>query len=398
MNRKEIVEQLNDIADELITRKKFQKNLKDVFIKKCLKFIDNEDSPVGRENLLEVIKKVSWFNICDINMFFQIAICDILKSIEGDFYLIYEKDRPESSNHQIISSLALNCGIKKENYILYNKNKRKIEKREINNSAILIVDDYSGSGGTIEEIIEEIEKLYYGNEIYIVVYIWQEKAYENLKKKIEQEKLNNIYHIYEDEDTKTEKSYRDKCKDQKVLRHMIETVCQKCPSKEYKFGHKGTGAMISINGVSPNNNISMLWRKDIIYNEINWTGLLDRDLCWEALDTKKRNLIQKERSLYQMYTANTYIVKKVTWEEFQLMMYLFNEYNVNIEHLRKIMGYDTKEEIKEKINKFEQQGIITTSDYGTVCFKDKEIIKELKRIDKIIMNKIVEKKQNRNIA
>ena len=156
--------------------------------------------------------------------------------------------------------------------------------------------------------------------------------------------------------------------------------------------------MLSINGVSPNNNISMLWKNNIVYKGMNWTELLNRDLCWEILDIKKSKIIKKEIILENEYKKNSYICEKLTWEEFKLILYLFNNYSINIEYLRKIMGYDTQQEIEEKIKKFEELGIIKILNSIIIEFCDKEIIKELKKIDKMLDNIIISKKQNKKIS
>lgn len=401
MEQKEIVKELEKLAEDMILQRKFQKNLKEVFVNKCMKFIDNEETEQERKKLLEIIKKVSWFSFVDINMFFQVSICNLLKEIDDDAYFLYENRRPESSNHQIISSLSLNCGIAKDQYIYYIKQHGKIiikEKRKITNKTIFIVDDYSGSGSTIENLIKEIEKNYFQNDVYIIVYIWQKTAYEKISKFLKEQTKNN-YHIYKDDEMIEEMDYKEKCKKQKEIQKMIETICQGCPDEEERFGYKNTGAMISINGVSPNNNISMLWRRNIIYHEMNWSNLLDRDFCWEVLDNKKKKLVSKSFKVNEIYETEKYINSNLTKKDLELLIYLFNEYSINVEQLRKIMGYDNTTQIEEQLKELEEKNIITiTKDYRFVCFKDNQIIKILRRIDRHIAERAVGKKENRNIT
>ena len=401
MEQKEIVKELEKLAEDMILQRKFQKNLKEVFVNKCMKFIDNEETEQERKKLLEIIKKVSWFSFVDINMFFQVSICNLLKEIDDDAYFLYENRRPESSNHQIISSLSLNCGIAKDQYIYYIKQHGKIiikEKRKITNKTIFIVDDYSGSGSTIENLIKEIEKNYFQNDVYIIVYIWQKTAYEKISKFLKEQTKNN-YHIYKDDEMIEEMDYKEKCKKQKEIQKMIETICQGCPDEEERFGYKNTGAMISINGVSPNNNISMLWRRNIIYHEMNWSNLLDRDFCWEVLDNKKKKLVSKSFKVNEIYETEKYINSNLTQKDLELLIYLFNEYSINVEQLRKIMGYDNTTQIEEQLKELEEKNIITiTKDYRFVCFKDNQIIKILRRIDRHIAERAVGKKENRNIT
>lgn len=74
------------------------------------------------------------------------------------------------------------------------------KKNAIIKETIFVIDDYSGSGSTIENIIREIEENYLQNEVYIIVYIWQKTAYEKISNLIEKQ-MNNYYHIYIDDET-----------------------------------------------------------------------------------------------------------------------------------------------------------------------------------------------------
>ena len=165
------------------------------------------------------------------------------------------------------------------NLIIYDKKRKTLEyKNIVENSTILIIDDYSGSGESIINIAKAIENKYSNNKVLILCYVWQKKAIKIIKrmKKFFDKKLNNDYEIIE-EGIVLADSYKEKFDKDNDTMNYIKDICECCKQTNVKYGYRRTGAMLTFNGISPNNNISMLWNNNIEYNNSRWFPDFNRE-------------------------------------------------------------------------------------------------------------------------
>ena len=381
MNQKELIIEVKKIAEERIN-KEYQKAYKSLVIENYIKFLDNEKKIKGKERLLRILKNVKWYSNYNTDIFFANAITDILNKTVGNIYCIC-KDKQTSSCYSIVTTLLMQGKLERNHIIIYDKNKKELKYKSIEeNSIILIMDDYSGSGETIINMAKAIEKEYSNNKVLILCYVWQEKAIKIVNRMNRQlsKKLKNNYEVIE-EGIIIEDSYKEKFKEDSDSINYIKDVCEDCKQSNIKYGYRRTGAMLTFNGISPNNNISMLWNNNIMHNKYRWVPVFDREYSLELLRRKKNEYLIKNRNEIFEFYKGSFLKDIMTYEEFKVLIMLFNTYSIRKEYLKEALGFDTIEEVTEIIEKFVNCGIITYSIENILQFIDRRVINEMKKID-----------------
>ena len=254
------ISQINERINKLVKKLRVNKYCveeKELLYNLLNKVLLNEQTKVNKNKLLDVIEEVNCYKDLEINDYINATITHIISTEDREKYMIL-KEKISSSNHTIISKVLKDGLLEESNIIKYSKD-NGIEFKEIKeNSVILIADDYVGSGKTIIDILKEIENNYNNQNVKIIAYIWQEKAINKINEYINETERNNNYEIHIDEDIIIEKSYKERYEEDSSIFKYIKETCNTCRDKRCKFGYNRTGAMITINGLSPNNNISML--------------------------------------------------------------------------------------------------------------------------------------------
>lgn len=388
MERKDLVIEVEKIAEERIN-KRYQKAYKSLVVENYLKFLDNEKKLTDKERLLKILKNVKWYSNDNTDIFFSNAITEILNSTVGDLYFI-SKNKKTSSCYSIVTNLLMQGKLEEKNVIIYDKKTKSLKYNEIvKGSTILIMDDYSGSGETIINIAKAIENEFSNNKVFILCYIWQEKAIKivNRMKKYLSKKLNNNYEIIE-EGIIMEDSYKEKFKDDSDSIRYIKSICEDCKQTNIKYGYRRTGAMLTFNGISPNNNISLLWNNNIMHNNYRWFPVFDREYSLELLRRKKNEyLIKNKNEIFEFY-KESFLKYRMTYDEFKVLIMLFNTYSIRKEYLKEALGFDTIEEVTEIIEKFVKCGIIAYSIENILQFIDRRVINEMRKIDERISRSV----------
>ncbi len=388
MEKKDLVIEVEKIAEGIIN-KKYQKEYKDLIIENYIKFLDNEKEVTDKQRLLKILENVKWYSNENIDKFFSNTITEILNRTIGDLFCI-SKNKRTSSCYSIITNLLMQGKLEEDNVMIYDKKTNTLEHKEIaKNSTILIMDDYSGSGETIINMAKAIEKEYSNNKVLILCYVWQEKAIKIIKrvKNIFDKKLKNNYEIVE-KGIVLEDSYKEKFNIDNNTINYIKGICECCQQANIRYGYRRTGAMLTFNGISPNNNISMLWNNHIKYNNSRWFPIFNREYSLELLIRKKNEyLIKNKTEILELY-KESFLKKDITYEEFKVLIILFNTYSIRKEYIKEALGFDTLEEVTEIIEKFVSYGIITYNIENILQFTDRKVINEMRRIDERISRSV----------
>lgn len=368
-----------------IVPKDFQDAKKNEIIRIILKALENEESYISKKMLLETIKRIDWFDEFYINTYFNSFIIKVLEEYGNDSYFILKR-KESGSNFNIIINFLKQGRITNENIINYycidnTKNYVLENKRIPENSTIIILDDYVGSGDTIIKIIDNVEDLYSNYNVIIGAYIWQKYGLEKIENYIKNSSFHNKYEINY-EGIIYENNYKEKLSNNKILLDYVETICS--GARNCKYGYQDIGAMLVIDGIAPNNNISMIWYDKIIYKGAKWIPIFNTEYNnqW-IINHKERILKSSERELRLLYREFIY-KNKYVYEEFIIILLLFNLYCVNRKKLKAILGVDTFEEVDNIIDKFVEDGIIVYDTNNILEFKDKVLIRQLRRFEEIL--------------
>lgn len=390
----DINKKVDEVVEKLIINKR-SKEEKEILYNLMRKVLLNEKTKSNKNNLLTVIENVNCYKDEDIISYINLNVQNIIEEYSQNKYVIL-KENVGSSNHSLISNLIKYGYIEEENFIKYyeeeyeqedhktkeiKKDKRKIlEIKELEeNSVILIIDDYIGSGQTIINILKEIEKNYKKQTVKIIAYIWQENAKTRINDFLAESEKNNTYEIL-DENSILEKTYAEKYEeDSTILKYIVKT-CDTCQKTSWKFGYKNTGAMITINGLAPNNDISMLWRTDL-GEDNNWIPPFSRNINMLVMQKKKEKIIKEPYPNLKNYYKEFCYNDKFNFDEFKMLLLLFNSYCIRIKQITRLLGLDTDSDTEQIIEKFKASGIIKYEADNILEFVDKNVIKQFKKIN-----------------
>lgn len=385
------ISQINERINKLVKKLRVNKYCveeKEFLYNLLNKVLLNEQTKVNKNKLLDVIEEVNCYKDLEINDYINATITHIISTEDREKYMIL-KEKISSSNHTIISKVLKDGLLEESNIIKYSKD-NGIEFKEIKeNSVILIADDYVGSGKTIIDILKEIENNYNNQNVKIIAYIWQEKAINKINEYINETERNNNYEIHIDEDIIIEKSYKERYEEDSSIFKYIKETCNTCRDKRCKFGYNRTGAMITINGLSPNNNISMLWRDDL-GNEKTWIPPFNRDISAITMQIKKEKIIKESYFGMRKFYDSFFYKDILSFDEFKMLLLLFNSYYIKIEQIKDLLGLDTNDDTENIIEKFKKCGIIEYEADNIIKFIDKEVIEQFKRINQLISRDALE--------
>lgn len=377
--------QINERIDKLVKKLRVNKlciEEKEVLYNLLNKVLLNETTKENKNKLLDVIEEVNCYKDLEIDEYINSTITHIISTEIREKYMIL-KDKISSSNHTIISKVLKDGLLEEDNIIKYSKDDG-IELKDIKeNSVILIVDDYVGSGKAIIDILKSIENNYNNQSVIVIAYIWQEKAIKKINEYLKETEKNNNYEIHIDENIIIEKSYKERYAEDSSIFKYIRDTCNTCKNKKCKFGYNKTGAMITINGLSPNNNISMLWRDDL-GDEETWIPPFSRDISAITMQIKKEKIIKESYSNMRKFYESFYYKDVFDFDEFKMLLLLFNSYYIKIEQIKKLLGLDTNNDVEDIIEKFKEYGIIKYEVDNIIEFVDKKVIEQFKKINQLL--------------
>ena len=377
--------QINERIDKLVKKLRVNKlciEEKEVLYNLLNKVLLNETTKENKNKLLDVIEEVNCYKDLEIDEYINSTITHIISTEIREKYMIL-KDKISSSNHTIISKVLKDGLLEEDNIIKYSKDDG-IELKDIKeNSVILIVDDYVGSGKAIIDILKSIENNYNNQSVIVIAYIWQEKAIKKINEYLKETEKNNNYEIHIDENIIIEKSYKERYAEDSSIFKYIRDTCNTCKNKKCKFGYNKTGAMITINGLSPNNNISMLWRDDL-GDEETWIPPFSRDISAITMQIKKEKIIKESYSNMRKFYETFYYKDVFDFDEFKMLLLLFNSYYIKIEQIKKLLGLDTNNDVEDIIEKFKEYGIIKYEVDNIIEFVDKKVIEQFKKINQLL--------------
>lgn len=383
--------QINERINKLVKKLRVNKYCmeeKEFLYNLLNKVLLNEQTKVNKNKLLDVIEDVNCYKDLEINDYINATITHIMITESREKYMIL-KEKISSSNHTIISKVLKDGLLEESNIIKYSKDKG-IDVKEIKeNSVIIITDDYIGSGKTIIDIMKQIESNYNNQNVKIIGYIWQEEAINRINEYINETERNNNYELHIDESVIIEKSYQERYEEDSSIFKYIKDTCNTCKDKRYGFGYNKTGAMITINGLSPNNNISMLWRDDV-GNEKTWIPPFNRDISLITMQLKKEKIIKESyfnmRKFYELFSYKDIL----SFDEFKMLLLLFNSYYIKIDQIKNLLGLDTIDDTEQVIEKFEKYGIIEYEVDNIIKFIDEKVIRQFKKINQLISRDALE--------
>lgn len=385
INKSDIEEKIDIIIEKLKTNK-YSIYEKEIWQSLIHKVLLNEKEKKNKDLLLDVIMSVNCYKEAEIIEYINYAVGEILEKYTYEDKYVVMKEKVNGSNHFLVTNLT-NFGLIDVNNLIkikmiYDEEQEKtiaeLEDVSISeNSIILVIDDYVGSGSSIIDILKLIEGKYENQNVIIVSYIWQEKAKLKLEDYINEEKRNNKYIIFE-ENCILEKSYITKFNEDSDILKYIQNKCSTCRVKGMRFGYKKTGAMLAINGLSPNNNISMLWRNDL---GSDWIPPFNRDVSTLVLQNKKEKIIKESYPKMQNYYKSFCYNELLTYDEFKMLLLIFNSHCIQINKITMLLGLDTDEETEEIINKFKELGLIKYEINNYIEFIDADVIRQFKSIN-----------------
>jgi len=353
-----------------------KKVLKSMF----MKYLLNAKNNTEQELILKIIKNISWHWDVIIDEYISNTIVDLFDErsiiINHLGYNFKKKEicteKASSSPNKIYASLAKDGCVSDQAIVklVEFKDYKNIEK-------IFLVDDFIGSGSQILNVLNFLEeKGICDKTIYIITYACYELGEFNINKFNEKSKNNVIleYKIMEN-------NYLKKLLDEDLIRY-INSICERCSSSDFKFGYLDCGCMVSMNGSSPNNNVSLLWSDDIA----NWNKLLDRDINITILANKKNNYIRENKGIILKFFYKNEISKFIDYDTFYLLVLIYNCYGMDIEALKKFKYFATIEMCEEKVCTLQEKGILAKGIFLEII--DEKILELLGDLDKIINRSI----------
>ena len=144
--------------------------------------------------------------------------------------------------------------------------------------------------------------------------------------------------------------------------------------------------MLTINGLSPNNNISMLWRNDID----EWIAPFSRNFNQVLIKNKKESIINNSYNEIKKYYNDFYYKKIFSFTEFKMLLLMFNSYYIQIGDLTNLLGLDTDSDTIDVIEKFKKYDIINYDVDNIIEFKDYKVIEQFKMINQQLNKNVLD--------
>lgn len=364
---------------EMIIKSKLGSNrselYKELMLSQFVNFLDNEYDKYHKEALLEILDKIYWIDSIKVLEFIIKYIND--NSLVLDFGLVKLVRTNLSSSSTNIYVDMLHGGMVLGDQLI------DLSNENLNRSFqdYLIVDDFSGTGTKIIDTIDKFESKFINKKCHIIVYGIMESALENINTYLNNKK--NTYIIkYCDILLRYDKIIKNA-----LYINYINDRCKTTQNKKYEFGLQDTGSLVSLSGISPNNNVSLIWRSDLVNTSNNkWYRLLDRNLSIEIIIRKQKQLLSKHFvDINYFYMNNFKFRTLINYDEFYFLLTMYNSLNT-LSQIKDSDYFRTNSEFDSILSNLNDKKVISINK-GYLQFVNKNIKNELKNIMNIITNK-----------
>ncbi len=358
--------------------KRYEQNKKEILKNAILRYIDNGSTLKEKEHILNLVKNISWYWNTQITDYFCDTINEHFNPMDTLIidYTDEKKKSPYSNSTAEISHCLSASGIIMDDEFVKIKDLNTISN---NIRTLILIDDFIGSGSSIIKQIKRIDDMGIKNKkIIILSYICHSVG----KQRIEEYRSQNELSLYFE---KLETSYLHKGMEKDLIRY-INKICQRCKKSELRYGYGECGSMVSINFVSPNNNLSMLYGKNID----DWDSLLDRNLNLIILRERKIKLLSRNQHILRNFYNNN-VKSELDFDEFKLLLLIYNCSGISEELLKEFHFCATIEDVNELIDSLRRKNILSNQYYLSII--DRKILRKLRNLDDSL-NEDYKKKKN----
>lgn len=379
MKKQEIIKNVEEIAEKILDNSK-EKDKKEILVNKIMKYLSNARDEKEQYYILDLVRKVSWYSNAIIYKFINEQL--LLFNISSSAFIKFKSNDSYSSSSNSIYLNLCSTGEILANQIV------DIDKitNGLKTDTIIIIDDFIGSGGTIKKVLDKLESLQIVNSnINIITYICHKVGRELIEnyKSGNNNKINFNYCIEDD-------SFFNKNYDKELSNYVLK-ICDSCIDANYKFGFKECGTLIGINGVSPNNNLSLLWNNNIA----NWNPLLDRDINILVLTKRKQEYLKQNRiGIFSFYKSSEKLNKIITFFEFEMLVLVYNCYGIDIKSLNKFGICDSINILNEIVKTLIAKKIIKIEN-AIIEIIDSNILEELKSFENLTSTEMYKKEKSK---
>lgn len=360
--------------------KRYEQNKKKILKNAILRYIDNGTTLKEKQYILNLVKNISWYWNTQISDYF----CDVINKYFNRMntliidYTDEKKKSPYSNSTAEILHCLSNSGIIMDDEFVKIEDLKTIPN---NITTLILIDDFIGSGNSIIKQIKRIDDMGIKNKkIMILSYICHIVG----KQQIEDYRSKNELFLYFE---KLENSYLYKGMEKDLIRY-INKICQRCKKNELRYGYGECGSMVSINFVSPNNNLSMLYGKNID----DWDSLLDRNLNLIVLHERKIKLLSRNQHILRNFYNNNFQLK-LTFDEFKLLLLIYNCSGISEELLKEFHFCATIDDVNELIDSLRIKNILSNQYYLSII--DRKILRKLRTLDDSLSEDYTKKKSIR---
>ena len=133
----------------------------------------------------------------------------------------------------------------------------------------------------------------------------------------------------------------------------------------------------------------MLWRDDL-GDERTWIPPFNRDISAITMQIKKEKIIKESYSNMRKFYESFSYKDTLSFDEFKMLLLLFNSYYIKIEQIKDLLGLDTYEDTEHIIEKFKKCGIIEYEVDNIIKFIDEKVIRQFKKINQLISKDALE--------
>lgn len=358
--------QIQKIVEQKLGRDRNERHKMPYLYSAIKNFLKNGKTIYEKKNLLSLVESTTYYTFSDISIYFQEIMAHTIYQ-KNTYILSFDGKGPSSSQNSIIHALC-RLGYFKQDSILATSQLITIPKE----SSIIVIDDYCGSGDTIKASIDSIESFCENCRVLIIIYAIHDKALNLLEEYTVG--LRNSYTIMFD---KKELRYDRKIVEKSTL-DFINEMCEYC-SSEYRYGYKNTGALLSLEGKSPNNNISIIWMDDIDINERKWIPLFNRKENEVAFTKHRYKQILKNQEFITRYFKEKKLNSLVSLTELKFLIKVYN-YSPSIIELEQTIDYFQNDKLSKLVESLNSKKIITLSE-GYVRIESYVLLSHLKKIE-----------------
>lgn len=317
------------------------KGKKELYENMIYSFVTNKSGKSRRE-LLEITKKIDWYTNDESQRF---IIEKFIENVSTNDYLLLKfKDGEESSSNKFIN-IILSEGffesvnlLKLETFIDFNDGSVLLDK------TVIIIDDFIGTGNTIFKAIRKFSEQ---QKFFVIAHTITKQAIARFR--LRKEQINLFYHS-----KAVLSSYKEKINNRHQL-NIIEQICSAVKNPVFKYGFGALGLMVTYEGISPNNNLPMLWYNE--YNEPyeNWVPLFDRTKNSQLMNQIKNSIFNNPQRLITEFKKFKDVDLSVN--EFRVLLALRLKIHTPKE-LFTFLNFDTFNDLKRLVEKLQMRKII----------------------------------------